>query len=52
MFGEIVGTGAQATVYAKEEYAVKLYRDGYPKRNVSWVIPANTSLSYKFGRYS
>jgi hypothetical protein len=34
MFGEIVGTGAQATVYAKEEYAVKLYRDGYPKKNV------------------
>ena len=34
MFGEIVGHGAQATVYAKGEYAVKLYRDGYPKRNV------------------
>jgi hypothetical protein len=34
MFGEIVGRGAQATVYAKGEYAVKLYRDGYPKRNV------------------
>ena len=34
MFGEIVGYGAQATVYAKGEYAVKLYRDGYPKRNV------------------
>ena len=34
MFGKIVGTGAQATVYAKGEYAVKLYRDGYPKRNV------------------
>src|SRR5215469_11579141 len=34
MFGEIVGKGAQATVYAKGEYAVKLYREGYPKRNV------------------
>jgi hypothetical protein len=34
MFGEIVGRGAQATVYAKGEYAVKLYREGYPKRNV------------------
>jgi tRNA A-37 threonylcarbamoyl transferase component Bud32 len=34
MFGEIAGHGAQATVYAKGEYAVKLYRDGYPKRNV------------------
>src|SRR5215469_10972938 len=34
LFGEIVGRGAQATVYAKGEYAVKLYRDGYPKRNV------------------
>ena len=34
MFGEIVGHGAQAVVYAKGEYAVKLYRDGYPKANV------------------
>ena len=34
MFGEIVGHGAQATVYAKGEYAVKLYREGYPKGNV------------------
>ena len=34
MFGEIVGKGAQATVYAKGEYAVKLYREGYPKRVV------------------
>jgi len=34
MFGEIVGKGAQATVYAKGEHAVKLYRDGYPKRSV------------------
>src|SRR5215469_10381364 len=34
MFGEIVGKGAQATVYAKGEHAVKLYREGYPKRNV------------------
>ena len=34
MFGAIVGQGAQATVYAKGEYAVKLYREGYPKANV------------------
>src|SRR5215469_16814713 len=34
VFGQIVGKGAQATVYAKGEYAVKLYREGYPKRNV------------------
>ena len=34
MFGEIVGKGSQATVYAKGEHAVKLYREGYPKRNV------------------
>ena len=34
MFGEIVGHGAQATIYAKGEYAVKLYRNGYPKVNV------------------
>ena len=34
MFGDIVGKGAQATVYAREKYAVKLYRDGYPKRYV------------------
>ena len=34
MFGPIVGHGAQATVYAKGDYAVKLYREGYPKRNV------------------
>ena len=34
MFGEIVGYGSQATVYAKGESAVKLYREGYPKRNV------------------
>ena len=34
MFGSIVGHGAQATVYAKGEYAVKLYREGYPKANV------------------
>jgi len=33
MFGEIVGKGSQATVYAKGEHAVKLYREGYPKRN-------------------
>jgi len=34
MFGPVVGSGSQATVYAKGECAVKLYRDGYPKRNV------------------
>jgi len=34
MFGPVVGHGSQATVYAKGECAVKLYRDGYPKRNV------------------
>jgi len=34
MFGEIVGRGSQAAVYVKGEYAVKLYREGYPKRNV------------------
>jgi len=34
MFGEVVGYGAQATVYAKGDYAVKLYREGYPKANV------------------
>ena len=34
MFGEIVGKGLQSTVYAKGEYAVKLYREGYPKRIV------------------
>jgi len=34
MFGQKVGQGAQATVYAKGDFAVKLYREGYPKRNV------------------
>lgn len=34
MFGEIVGRGSQATVYARGDYAVKLYREGYPKGNV------------------
>lgn len=34
MFGEVVGSGSQATVYAKGDLAVKLYREGYPKRNV------------------
>ena len=34
LFGQVVGSGAQATVYAKGEYAVKLYREGYPKGNV------------------
>jgi len=26
-----VGHGAQATVYVKGNYAIKLYREGYPK---------------------
>jgi len=34
MFGPEIGQGAQATVYAKGEYAVKLYREDYPKSNV------------------
>lgn len=34
LFGREVGHGSQATVYAKGKYAVKLYRDGYPKMNV------------------
>ena len=34
MYGQAVGQGAQATVYAKGDYAVKLYREGYPKINV------------------
>jgi len=47
MFGEVVGKGLQATVYAKGEYAVKLYRDGYPKRNVfsEAYIMANLELA-------
>ena len=34
MFGPIVGHGSQAVVYAKGDYAVKLYREGYPRLNV------------------
>jgi len=34
LFGPIIGHGSQATVYAKGDYAVKLYREGYPKGNV------------------
>jgi len=34
LFGPIVGKGFQAIVYADGEYAVKLYREGYPKQNV------------------
>ena len=34
VFGRVVGQGAQATVYAKGDYAVKLYREDYPKVNV------------------
>ncbi len=33
-FGPVVGHGSQATVYAKGDFAVKLYREGYPKANV------------------
>ncbi|MCL1800644.1 MAG: aminoglycoside phosphotransferase family protein [Promicromonosporaceae bacterium] len=32
--GPVLGYGAQATVYGKDGYAVKLYRKGYPKLNV------------------
>lgn len=34
MFGPVVGHGSQATVYAQGDYAVKLYREGYPKTSV------------------
>ena len=34
MFGPLVGRGSQAAVYARGDYAVKLYREGYPKGNV------------------
>lgn len=34
LFGPVVGHGSQATVYAKGDYAVKLYREGYPKTSV------------------
>ena len=34
MFGPVIGHGSQATVYAMGDYAVKLYREGYPKGNV------------------
>ena len=34
MFGQVLGQGAQATIYAQGEYAIKLYREGYPKGNV------------------
>ena len=34
MFGPLVGRGSQAAVYAQGDYAVKLYREGYPKANV------------------
>jgi len=34
LFGQVVGHGAQATVYAKGDFAVKLYREGYPKEEV------------------
>ena len=34
LFGPIIGKGSQATVYANGEFAIKLYREDYPKRNV------------------
>jgi hypothetical protein len=34
ILGPIVGHGAQATVYAKGNFVVKLYREGYPKASV------------------
>ncbi len=34
LFGPAIGQGSQATVYARGDFAVKLYREGYPKRNV------------------
>ncbi len=34
LFGPVIGKGSQATVYAKGDFAVKLYREGYPKRSV------------------
>ncbi len=33
-FGELVGRGAQATVYAREDIAIKVYNAGYPKEYV------------------
>ncbi len=33
-FGELVGRGAQAAVYARDEVAVKVYNAGYPKEYV------------------
>ncbi len=33
-FGPVIGRGAQATVYGRGDYAVKLYREGYPKGSV------------------
>jgi len=33
-FGELVGRGAQAAVYARDEVAVKVYNAGYPKECV------------------
>ncbi|MCL2695215.1 MAG: phosphotransferase [Clostridiales bacterium] len=34
LFGPVVGKGLQATVYARGDYAVKLYREGYDKTHV------------------
>ncbi|MCL2687986.1 MAG: phosphotransferase [Methanobrevibacter sp.] len=34
IFGSIVGKGQQATVYVKDGYAVKLYKEGYSKQNI------------------
>ena len=33
-FGPVIGRGAQATVHGRGDYAVKLYRAGYPKGSV------------------
>jgi aminoglycoside phosphotransferase (APT) family kinase protein len=33
-FGELVGRGAQAAVYARDDVAVKVYNEGYPKVHV------------------
>jgi hypothetical protein len=33
-FGELVGRGSQAAVYARDDVAVKVYNAGYPKEYV------------------
>lgn len=44
LFGPVVGRGAQATVYATDNFAVKLYRAGYPKTSVFAEAYAMASL--------